>query len=125
MATTTALLPSQMTVAELRTHLADAGMDVPAKARKDDLVALALGLRYASTPPKAKGKRITKIVKPEDLTDAANEVFRLRAELDAAVAQRNKLMVSARTAGMRVVDIQRATAFASAGAAQAAMNSVA
>jgi hypothetical protein len=70
-------------------------------------------------------KRTARKVTPEALTDAANEVFRLRAELDAAVAHRNKLMVAGRKAGMRVIDIQTATGFASAGATQAAMNSVA
>lgn len=53
-------------------------------------------------------------------TQAAT-VVELRAALDLAVAQRNTMMADAHEAGARIVDLQHAAGFTSAGATQAAI----
>lgn len=69
------------------------------------------------TPAKASGGGVDLTA----VTAAAKLVTKLRAQLDAAVIDRNTKMAAARAAGARVVDLVEATGFASAGAAQAAM----
>lgn len=82
----------------------------------------------AKSPAKAAAKRApAKASASEvDLTAvaaAAKLVTKLRAQLDAAVVDRNSKMVAAHGAGARVTDLVGATGFASAGAVQAALKS--
>lgn len=130
MPTKTAPTPSEMTVAELRDYLASHGVEAPGKARKDDLVGLALQVRYEGAPAKAgRRKAAAKAPTPEEnrqriadeLTEAGLRVNNLRAELEAATADRNRLMAAAKAGGMRVADITRAAGFTSAGAAAKAI----
>lgn len=82
----------------------------------------------AKRPAKAAAKRAPakRSASEVDLTAvaaAAKLVTKLRAQLDAAVADRNRKMVAAHNAGARVTDLVGATGFASAGAVQAALKS--
>lgn len=70
-----------------------------------------------------KGRLAAHALEPyyDDLDEAASEVEQLRAELDAAMARRNALLVDARRAGASLPDLRDVTGLASTGAVWAAM----